>query len=118
MTITSLRIWNLLNTLYSRIGRNVVKIFPVCGTLYVPRPTLQSKKNNEKWRVPRAIRTRACGYFGSQMFRASAASRADRCACLGVGGTQFIRNNYRDDTGTGAGFGTPGRYFGARMFRL
>lgn len=54
--------------------------------------------------------------------------RVARTVCVrlparGVGGVQFIRNNYRDDdTGTGVGFGTRGRagelYFGARMFRL
>lgn len=43
------------------------------------------------------MRVRARRYFGSQMFRAF-----DYESPAGVGGAQFIRNNYRDDTGTGS----------------
>jgi len=63
------------------------------------RPTLQSKKNNKKYTMyrERYVCGRVC-YFESQMFRASTVVRVARIvAPAGVGGAQFIRNNYYGD---------------------
>ena len=72
------------------------------------RPTLQSKKNNKKYTVyrERYVCGRVC-YFESQMFRASTVVRVARIvAPAGVGGAQFIRNNYYGDNRNASVFGT------------
>jgi len=65
------------------------------------RPTLQSKKNNKKYTMylPRAIRVRACVLFRvTNVPRLDCVVRVARIvAPAGVGGAQFIRNNYYGD---------------------
>lgn len=92
--------------------------------MYPERPTLPGLRKimRNVACTERYVCGRAC-YFGSQMPRASTPLRgvARIVAPAGVGGAQFIRNNYRGGIGTCARIwdaGVGALYFEARMFRL